>query len=146
MEGLVVGSLNDQVIDDVMRFVDVVQRAIPKTSHRWIVFFSCDVIVGLIQQLLGAMKTASASHPRIDWRVVIQILAVVDRSPLNFVDGFVDLVDGVLFLFVHVIGGSQVLQMSAGMPQIGQRVQIGRMPSRFLGNAQRGASGKNKHE
>ena len=46
---LVVGSLNHQVIDDVMGFVDVMNGAIPQASHRGIVFFARNVVVGFIQ-------------------------------------------------------------------------------------------------
>jgi hypothetical protein len=134
------------VIDDAMRFVDVMKGAIPKTPHGRVIFFPGDVIVSFIQQLLRAVKAAGAPHLCVDRRMIVQILAVVNRSPLNFVDGFVDLVNGVLFFFVHVMGGSQVLQMSAGVPQIGKRVQVRRMPSRFVGKAQSSADSNKKHE
>jgi len=42
----------------------------------------------------------------------------------------------VLFFFVHVMGGSQVLQMSAGVAQIGKGMQVCGMPSRFVGEGQ----------
>lgn len=47
-ELLVAGSLNDQVIDNAMCFVDVVEGAIPKTPHRRVIFFTSDVIVSFI--------------------------------------------------------------------------------------------------
>jgi hypothetical protein len=47
--------------------------------------------------------------------MIVQILAVVDRGQLDFCDGLVDLVDRMLFFLVHVMSGSQVLQMSAGV-------------------------------
>jgi len=81
-----------------MRFVDVMKGAIPKTPHGRVIFFPGDVIVSFIQQLLRAVKAAGASHLCVDRRMIVQILAVVNRSPLNFVDGFVDLVNGVLFI------------------------------------------------
>jgi hypothetical protein len=145
-EFLVVGSLNDQVIDDAMRFVDVMKGTIPKPPHGRVIFFPGDVIVSFIEQFHRAVKAAGAVHPYVDWRMIVQILAVVDRSPLNFVDGFIDLVNGVLFFFVHVMGGSQILQMSAGMPQISKRVQICRMASRFVGKANSSAQSNKKHE
>jgi hypothetical protein len=78
--------------------------------------------------------------------MIVQILAVVDRSSLNFVDSFVDLVNGVLFFFVHVMGGSEVLEMGAGVPQIGKCVQVCRMPSRFVAKAEGSADSYKKHE
>jgi hypothetical protein len=134
-EFLVIGSLLDQVIDDAMCFVYVMKGAIPKTPDGRVIFFSGDVVVGFIQQFLGTVKTASPIHSCIDRRMIAQVLIVVNRSPLNFVDGFVDLVDGVLFFFIHVMGGCQIFQMSSGMPQIGKRVQVCRMPSWFIGKA-----------
>ncbi|HXW91837.1 MAG TPA: hypothetical protein VEK33_14905, partial [Terriglobales bacterium] len=133
-------------IDDVVGFVDVMKSAIPETPNRGVIFFSGDVIVSLIQEFLGTTEAARAVQSRINRWMIVQVLAVVNRSTLNFVDGFVDLVDGVLFLFVHVMSGSQALQMCAGVPQVGKRVQVCRMPSRFVSKAQDGAGGNNKHE
>jgi hypothetical protein len=45
---LVVGSLNDQVIDDAVRFFDVMKGATPKTPHGRVIFFLGDVIVSFI--------------------------------------------------------------------------------------------------
>jgi len=52
----------------------------------------------------------------------------------------------VLFFFIHVIGGGQVLQMSARVPQVGERVQVSRVPSRFVGKGECGAHSYKKHE
>jgi hypothetical protein len=52
----------------------------------------------------------------------------------------------VLFLLVHVMGRRKVLQMGAGMPQIGKRVQVCRMPSRLVGKAKESADSDNKYE
>jgi hypothetical protein len=129
-----------------MRFVDVMKGAVPKPTHGWIIFFAGDVIVSFIQQFHRAVKAAGAIHACIDRRMIVQVLAVVNRSPLNFVDGFINLVDGVFFFFVHVMGGSQVFQMSARVPQVSERVQISRMPSRFVGESQGGADSNKKHD
>ena len=50
------------------------------------------------------------------------------------------------FFSVHVMSRSQVLQMSAGVAQIGERVQICRMPSRFVGEGQGRAKSYNEHK
>lgn len=143
---LVVGSLLDQFIDDVVSFVDVLKRSIPETPNGGVIFFSGDVIVSLIQKFLRTPKAARAVHSRIDRRMIVQVLAVVNRGTLDFIDGFVDLVDGVLFLLVHVMSGNQVLQMCASVPQISKCVQVCWMPSRFVSKAQGSANGDNKHE
>jgi len=72
---LVVGSLLDQFIDDVMGFVDVIKSAIPKTPNGGIIFFSGDVIVSLIQEFLRTTKAARGVHSRIDRRMIVQVLA-----------------------------------------------------------------------
>jgi hypothetical protein len=142
----VVGSLNDQMIDDAMGFVDVVQRSVAKTAHGRVIFFPGNVIVSFIQKFHGAVKAAGAVHSGIDWGMIVQVLAVVNRCPLDFVDGFVDLVDGVLFFLVHVMGGRQVFEVGAGVAQVGKRVQVCRMPSRFVGETECGAESDKKHD
>jgi hypothetical protein len=78
--------------------------------------------------------------------MIVQILAVIDRSSLNFIDGFVDLVNCVLFFFVHVISGRWVLQVSAGVPKIGKGVQVCRMSSRLVSKTHSGAKSNEKRE
>jgi hypothetical protein len=145
-EPLKASSLLDQVIDDAMRFVDVMKSAVTKTPDGRVIFFPSNVIVSFIQQVLGAVKAPGAIHSCIDWRMIVQILAVVNRSTLNFFDSFVDLVYCVLFLFIHVMRGSQVFQMSASVPQIGKRVQVCRMLSRFVSKTQGSAHSNKKYE
>jgi hypothetical protein len=134
------------VIDDAVCFIDVLERAISQPAYGWIIFFAGDIVVRLVQQLQSAMKAPSAIHVGIHGRMIAQILTIINRSPFNFVNGSVDLGDGVLFFFVHVIGGGRVLQMSARMAKVGERVQVGRMPSRFVSKGNRGANREKKHE
>jgi hypothetical protein len=142
---LVAGSLHDQVIDDAVRFVDVVEGAIAQTTHGGIIFFAGDIIVRLVEQFQSTVIAASAFYVRIDRRMVIQILAIINRSVLDLSDGFVDLLHGVIFFSIHAAGPSCGLQVSAGVAQVGESVQVGRMPSRFIGEGQRGA-GSNKEQ
>jgi hypothetical protein len=142
----VVGSLNDQMIDDAMGFVDVVQRSVAKTAHGRVIFFPGNVIVSFIQKFHGAVTAAGSVHVRIDRRMIVQVLAVVNRCPLDFVDGFVDLVDGVFFFFIHVMSGRQVFEMSASVAEIGERVQVSRMPSGFVGECECGTESDHKHD
>ncbi len=129
-----------------MRFINVMEGAVAETAYGWIILFACDVVVRFVQQFQSAMKAAAAFHLRIDRRMIVQILAIPNRSPLDFVDGLIDLFDGVLFFFIHVIGGGQVFQMSARMPQVGKRVQVCRMPSRLVSEGERGADSHKKRE
>src|SRR5580693_5792083 len=132
---LVVGRLHDQVIDDAVGFVDVPEGAIAQTAYGRIILFAGNIVVRFVEQFQSAVIAAGAVHMRIDRRMIVQILAIVNRSALDLSKGFVDLVNGMLFFLVHVMSGSQVLQVSARMPQVGERVQVGGMPSRLVGEA-----------
>ena len=114
-ELLVICSLDDQVFDDVMRFVDVVKGAIPQASNGRIIFFASDVIVRLVEQFLRAVEAPGAVHARIDWRMVVQIFAIIDCGTLDFFNRFIDFVNRMLFFFVHLMRGGQVFKMSAGV-------------------------------
>jgi hypothetical protein len=137
---LVPRRLHNKVIDDAMRFVDVHDSAIPQASHRGVVFFVGDVVVRFIQQFEGAMEAAGAIHSGINRRMIAQVLAIPNRSSLDFIDSFVDFLNGVALFFVHVITRSRVFQVRAGVPQVGESVQVSRMPARFVGEGQSGAS------
>jgi hypothetical protein len=128
----VVGGLFDQLIDEVAGFVDVMQGAVSKTPNRRVIFFSGNIIVSLVQQLLGAMESARAVHSSVDRGMVVQVFAIVDCRTLDLIDRSVDFVDGVFFFLVHVMRGGKVFQMRPRMPQIGKRMQIGRMPAGFV--------------
>jgi hypothetical protein len=134
------------MIDDAMSFIDVVQGSITKTAYGRVIFFSGNVIVSFIQKFHGAVEAAGPVHMRIDRRVIVQVLAVVNRRSFDFVDGFVDLVDGVFFFFVHVMSGCQVFQVSASVAEIGERVQVSRMSSGFVGECECGAESDHKHD
>jgi hypothetical protein len=69
---------------------------------------------------------------RIDRRMIVQVLAVVNGSMLDFGDGLVDLGDGVVFFTVHMTGVSLMFQVGASMAQVGEGVQVSRMSSRIV--------------
>jgi hypothetical protein len=133
------------VVDDAVGFVDVVDGAITQAADGRIVFFAGNVVVSFVEQFEGAMKAASAIHVSVDWRVIVEALAVVNRGVLDFPNRFIDLVDGVLFFPVHMFSGCKLTQMSAGMAQIGERMQIGRMTTWLVGKAESGTQGKYKN-
>jgi hypothetical protein len=138
--------LRDQVFDDAVRFVDVAEGAIAQTAHGRIIFFAGDIIVRLVEQFQGTVIAASVAHVGINRRMVIQILTIVNRSTLDFSDGFVDLGDGVIFFSIHPAGPCSALQMSTGVAQVGERVQVCRMSPRFIGEGQRSAGSNKKQE
>jgi hypothetical protein len=124
----------------------VVQSAIAKSAHAWVVFFMGNVIVRFIQQFHGAAEAAGAVHSGIDWRMIVQILAVVDSGVLDLLNGAVNFRDGVFFFFIHVMSGGWVFQMSACVTEIGECVQVSGMSSRFVGKSSGGAKCDKKHE
>jgi len=138
--------LDDQVIDDAAGLIDVMDGAIAQTADGRIIFLAGNIVVRLVEQFQSAVKAASAFHVRIDRRMVIQVFAVINRGVLDFPDGLIDLFDGVLFFAVHMLGRSQLAEVGARVPQVGERMQIGRMSSRFVSESQSGADGDKKHE
>ena len=62
--------------------------------------------------------------------MIVQILPVIDRSTLNFTNGFVYFVNGLLLLLLQFTAVGP-LQVRPRMTQIRQRVQISRMLSRW---------------
>jgi hypothetical protein len=135
---ILVSSLDDQVIDDVVRFVDMLQSAVTQSVSKCVVVFFGEIAMRLVEQFERSVIAARASEVGIDWGMIIQILPVIDRGVLDFSNGLVDLGDGVLFLAIHMRGVSLVFQMRAGMAQVGQGVQVGRMSSRLVGKGQCG--------
>jgi hypothetical protein len=134
--------LMDDVIDDAVRFVNMSKSAVAQAARPRIIFFACDVIVRFVEQFQRAMKTAAAVQARIDRRMIVQVLAVIDGGVLDFADSLVDLIDGVLLLVILPFRVSKVAQMGAGVTQIGQRVQICRMSARIVSEAQGRAQGE----
>src|SRR5271166_3485175 len=114
------------MIDDAMSFVDMMQCAIPQPARGRFIFFTGDVVMRFIQKLHRSVKAAGAVYACIDWRMIVQVLAIINRSSLDFVDRTVDLFDGALLFFIHVMSRGAVLQMSARVPQVGERVQVSR--------------------
>jgi len=138
--------LPDQVVDDAVGLVDVMDGAIAQTADGRVIFFAGNIVVRLVEQFQRAVKAASALHVGVDRRMVFKVLAVINRGVLDFPDGFVDLFDGVLFFAVHMLGRRQLAEVGARVPQVGERVQVSRMSSRFVGESQSGADGDKKHE
>lgn len=110
-----------------MRLVDVLQRSHLQPLRKAIVLFTRDIVVSLVDQFDSAMQAARPVEPGINRWVIVQMLAVVDRSPLDVADGLVDFMDRFLFLLPQ-FSMSGAFQVGSCVPQIGQGVQICRMP------------------
>jgi hypothetical protein len=143
---LLVGGLLDQVFDDVVRFVDVLQRATTQSMGKVVTLSLQDVMMRLVKQLQGAMIPAFVSEVRIDRGVIVQILPIINRGLLDFADGFIDLCNGVIFFSIHAAGPSPTFQMSSGVAQIGKGVQVCGMPTWLISKGQCGTDSNQKHD
>ena len=100
----------------VMGLIDVDEGALLQALREAVVFFLRDILMRLIEQLQGAMQAAVPGHVGVHGRMIVQILAIVDRGFFDFVDGFIDLVNGFLFL-VAQFAAIGTLQMGASGAQ-----------------------------
>jgi hypothetical protein len=130
--------LHDEALDDVVRAVNVLEGAMTQAVREDVVLFLGEVAMGFIEKFQGAMIAAGATEVRVDGRMVIQILAVVNGSALDFGDGLVDLDDGVFFFAVHMAGVSLVCEMGPRVAKVGERVEVSGMMPRFVGKAECG--------
>ena len=112
--------------DVEVRLVDVLQRTVTQALREAVVLFLGNVVVGLVEQFEGAVETAPPIHVGIDGRMVVYVLAVIDGRSLDFANGFVDFVNGVLFLLAQR-AAIWTFEVRSGVTQIGESMQIGRM-------------------
>jgi hypothetical protein len=114
-------------IDVMMGAVDVVEDASLEAAGIGIVFFMGYVLMGFAQEVAGLVQMAAPREMSVDRFVFVDILAVVDGSLLDFVDGLVNFLDGLMLFDVDGTAVGTMLEMSASVPQIGKSVEIGGM-------------------
>jgi hypothetical protein len=136
---LVSRRLDNQVIDDAVCFVDVLQGAMPQPMRELIIFFFGNIMMRAVEQFEGLMIASSAAAVHVYWHVVGQVFAIIDGGAFDFADGGVDFADSMCFLVVEPVRRGQTVEMGARVAKIGKRVQVGRMPSRLIGEGQGGA-------
>jgi len=102
------------LFDVMMGPVDVFEGAPLQALREPVVLLFSYVVMGLVDQLEGAAKAAVPIHMGIDRRMIVEVLAVVDGSPLDFVDGFIDFVNGFPFLLAE-FPAIRALQMRSGV-------------------------------
>jgi len=124
---------NPRLLDDLNGFLDVVvspvnviQGALLEALRKCIVFLPRDVIMGLADKLERLVQASAPVEVDVDGGMVVDVFAIVDRSALDFSNGFVDLMNGLFFLIVQ-FAATRALQVGARVTKIGKRVQIGRM-------------------
>ena len=105
----------DRLIDFVDSAVDVTKSALLQALGRAVVFLMGDVLVGLFQELLGAVQAAGMVEAGIYRRMIVQVFAVIDGSLLDFIDGLIDGVNGLFFL-VTEFAAIMMFQMGARGP------------------------------
>jgi hypothetical protein len=102
------------LFDVMMGPVDVFEGAPLQALRERVVLLLSNVPMGLVDQLEGAVKAAGPIHSGIDRRMMVEVLAVVDGSLLDFVDGLVDFVNGFPFLLAE-FPAIRALQMRSGV-------------------------------
>jgi hypothetical protein len=125
--GLVGFGYGQGFIDVVMGAVDVVEDASLEAASIGIVFFMSYVLMGLAQQVAGLVQVAAPGEVSVDRFVFVDVLAVVDGSLLDFVDGLVDFLDGLMLFDVNGAAVGTMLEMGASVPQIRKSVEVSGM-------------------
>src|SRR5271165_816593 len=97
--------------------INMTKRALLKTQRKRVFLFMRDVLVSLLKKLFGAVQPPGVLHSGVHRRVIVQVLAIINRSFLDFIDPLVNLVNGFFLLFAKR-PTILVLQMSAGGAQV----------------------------
>jgi hypothetical protein len=119
-------------VDRVVSFVDVHDGAVAQAAGFRDIFGVVEIVMRAAEQLICASETIVPAEMRIDRRMVLGILAIVDGGVLDFSDGRVDFSDGVVVFTLHGRPLPALAQVGAGHAQIAQRVKIGGVGARHL--------------
>jgi hypothetical protein len=92
---------SDCVVYGTVGLVDVVHSTIPHASGLGNVFCPSGIVVRLIQQFQSFAEAAVRTHANIDWRVIGEILAIIDRSSLDLGDRSIDFADRMFFILLN---------------------------------------------
>src|ERR1035441_927851 len=91
-----------------------------------IVLFARKITEGGIEQVHGLAEAAFPAGANIDGRMVVDVLAIVDGGAPGFIDGAVNLFDGVA-LIAHHVAPIGPIEQGAGIAQIADGVQVVRV-------------------
>ena len=116
------------LFDVLMSLVNVFEGALLQSLREGVVFFLGNIAVCLVDQFQRAVKPAGPIHAGVNRRMIVQVLAVVDAGLFDFVDRFIDFMDGFLLLFLQ-LPAVRALQVRSGVTQVGQGVKVSRMLS-----------------
>jgi len=88
----------DRVVDRVDSPVYVAEGTLLQALGKAVVFFMSDVLMSLLQELLGAVQASNMVQPSVNRRMVVQVFAVVDGRLLDFGNRVVDGMNGFFLL------------------------------------------------
>ena len=113
--------------------IDMSHRTIAQTTGRRVVVLASDIVVRLAQQLQRLVQSPWSSRGCIYASVIVDVLAVIDRSVLDFTDRRIDLGDGG---FLPATTDCRVLRAMLEHParaaQVSEGVQVRWMLSRQI--------------
>ena len=112
--------------DDQVLIYKQANGTFAQTLDLWIVFFMVEVSTGLFQRF-NRLQQTTAMFLHIDARVIVQILAVINRGFLDLGNCCIDFGNADIFVAIHLGVTRLVIQKPTGSAQIGQSVQIARM-------------------
>jgi hypothetical protein len=116
------------MLNRAVSFVDVMDGLVAKTARRLVILSVCHIAMRISDGLQGAVKPTRNRSFGLNWRMHIQIFPVLASGIFDHSNGFVDFVEGpVLVMFYDI--RRVMLEQSAGITQVGQRVEISRMRS-----------------
>jgi hypothetical protein len=121
----------DGIVHRAVGLVDVVYSAIPHAPRLGYVFCLCGIVVCPIQQLQSLAEAPVGTHAYIDGRVIFEVLAVIDRGPLDLGDCGIDLTNRMFFVPLNG-WPCNLVQIGARQTQIGKRVQVCRVRPWYL--------------
>ena len=104
------------LFDVLVRLVDMLESALLEALGKGVVFFLGDIVVSLVDEFECTVETPAPIEARVNRWMIVQVLAVVDGSLLDFVDGFIDFVNGLLLLFTQ-FAAIGTLEMGASVTQ-----------------------------
>jgi hypothetical protein len=100
--------------------VNVTDSAVTQAAGHWVILFAGHVVVDLVKELERLVQASRTIVRALHRRVVVDVLAVVDRRLLDLADRLVDLRDRDVLLATHRGIARAVLDEPARGAQVGQ--------------------------
>jgi hypothetical protein len=118
----------DGIVDPVDGLVDVFKGTLLEALGEAVVFLVRDILMSFFEELFGAMEAAGVINSRVNRRMIVQVFSIIDGSLFDFSNGFIDLVNGVFFLFSQ-LATVMLLKVRASRTEVRQGVKVRRMLS-----------------